>query len=108
MPHILEQYRIPDPIKASIRPEELLINPKCTPDIRAVVDDCVFLGLNTHCYMHLEDGTAVECIEESKLGQGYEKGTELSLTVNMTKANLFAADGSANILEGVRNDCDAR
>ncbi|EJF40867.1 MULTISPECIES: ABC transporter ATP-binding protein [Eubacteriales] len=108
VPHVLEQYRIPGPIKASIRPEELLINPKCTPGIRAVVDDCVFLGLNTHCYMHLEDGTAVECIEESKLGQSYEKGTELSLTVNMTKANLFAADGSANILEGVRNDCDAR
>lgn len=101
---ILPEYQKDGAVKASIRPEELLINMNGEPGIEATVDDCVFLGLNTHCYMHLADGTSVECIEESKLGQSYEKGTKLTLSVNMVKANLFTPDGSKNILEGVRND----
>lgn len=107
VPHVRKEYAKDGNIKASIRPEELLLNPAGTPGIHAVVDDCVFLGLNTHCYLHLDDGTSVESIEESKLNETLKPGTEMSLTVNTEKVNLFNAEGTENILEGVRNDLDS-
>jgi len=107
VPHVRKEYAKDGNIKASIRPEELLLNPAGTPGIHAVVDDCVFLGLNTHCYQHLDDGTSVESIEESKLNETLKPGTEMSLTVNTEKVNLFNAEGTENILEGVRNDLDS-
>lgn len=101
--NIIEQYQKDSKIKLSVRPEELLINENGEPGIEAIVDDCVFLGLNTHCYMHLADGTEVECIEESKLGQSYEPGTKLSLSINTVKVNMFTEDGEKNIIKGVHN-----
>ena len=74
--------------------------------IKAIIDDCVFLGLNTHYFMHLENGKEVESIQESTIDSIIAPGTEISLTVNTEKANLFTADGSANLLKGVRNDCE--
>ena len=56
--------------------------------------------------MHLEDGTEVESIQESTIDSVIAPGTEISLTINTEKVNLFTADGSRNILEGVCNDCE--
>ncbi len=73
--------------------------------IKAVIDDCVFLGLNTHYFMHLQDGKEVESIQESTIDSIIAPGTEISLSLNVDKINLFTADGAVNILQGVRNDC---
>ena len=75
--------------------------------IRAVVDDCVFLGLNTHYFMHLDDGTQVESIQESTIDSIIPNGTEISLTINTEKVNIFTADGETNIVSGVCNDYKA-
>jgi iron(III) transport system ATP-binding protein len=72
--------------------------------LKAVIDDCVFLGLNTHYFMHLEDGSEVVSIQESSIGSIIAPGTETFLAVNTEKVNLFTEDGSANILTGVSND----
>ena len=37
-----------------------------------------------------------------------EKGSTAYLGVNTAKINLFTADGSRNILEGVQNDLENR
>ena len=90
----------------SVRPEEFLLNKDhSAPGISATVDDCVFLGLNTHYFVHLESGEEVEIIQESSIDSILEKGTKIRLTLNTDKVNVFNADGSANILTGVRNDC---
>ena len=90
----------------SVRPEEFLLNKDhSAPGISATVDDCVFLGLNTHYFVHLESGEEVEIIQESSIDSVLEKGTKIRLTLNTDKVNVFNADGSANILTGVRNDC---
>ena len=92
-------------VTLSIRPEEFLLDRDTTDGIPAIVDDCVFLGLNTHYFVHLASGEEVVIIQESSIDSIIEPGSEIKLTLNTEKLNVFTADGSENILSGVRNDC---
>jgi len=65
----------------------------------------VFLGLMTHYFVHLETGEEAEIIQESSIDSIIEPGTKIKLTINTNKVNIFTADGSANMLTGVKNDC---
>ena len=94
-------------IVLSVRPEEFLLDRDSTEGISAVVDDCVFLGLNTHYFVHLSSGEEVEIIQESSIDSIIQPGSEIKLRINTEKVNLFTADGSENILTGVCNDCAA-
>ena len=106
MHNVQEKYRAPQDVIMSVRPEELLLSRDVdAPGIGATVDDCVFLGLMTHYFVHLESGEEAEIIQESSIDSIIEKGTKIRLTINTDKVNLFTADGSANILTGVQNDC---
>lgn len=92
-------------ITLSVRPEEFLLGRDSTEGISAIVDDCVFLGLNTHYFVHLSSGEEVEIIQESSIDSIIEPGSEIKLKINTDKVNLFTADGEENILTGVCNDC---
>ena len=92
-------------ITLSVRPEEFLLERDSTEGISAIVDDCVFLGLNTHYFVHLSSGEEVEIIQESSIDSIIEPGSEIKLKINTDKVNLFTADGEENILTGVCNDC---
>ncbi|MGN0773159.1 MAG: ABC transporter ATP-binding protein [Candidatus Ventricola sp.] len=106
MNNVQEKYRATQDIVMSVRPEELLLSRDAdAPGISATVDDCVFLGLMTHYFVHLESGEEAEIIQESSIDSIIEPGTKIRLTINTDKVNLFTADGSANILTGVQNDC---
>jgi iron(III) transport system ATP-binding protein len=104
VPNVKEEYRTPQKIMISIRPEELSISRNGGEGFKATIDDSVFLGLNTHYFMHLKSGIQMESIHESTIDSIIERGTEVSLTINTEKVNLFTADGLTNILEGVQND----
>ncbi len=90
-------------VKVCARPEELLLE-NDGEGLSAVVDDCVFLGLNTHYFAHLTSGEKVEVIQESTIDSIIEPGTAVRLRLNTDKANLFSEDGSRNLLAGVEND----
>ena len=92
-------------ITLSVRPEEFLLDRDSTEGISAIVDDCVFLGLNTHYFVHLSSGEQVEIIQESSIDSIIKPGSEIKLKINTDKVNLFTADGEENILTGVCNDC---
>lgn len=92
-------------ITLSVRPEEFLLDRDSTEGISAIVDDCVFLGLNTHYFVHLSSGEEVEIIQESSIDSIIEPGSVIKLKINTDKVNLFTADGEENILTGVCNDC---
>ena len=92
-------------ITLSVRPEEFLLDRDSTEGISAIADDCVFLGLNTHYFVHLSSGEEVEIIQESSIDSVIEPGSEIKLKINTDKVNLFTADGEENILTGVCNDC---
>jgi iron(III) transport system ATP-binding protein len=104
IPNVRPEYAKDRDVIVSVRPEELIMKKDETAGIKAVVDDSVFLGLNTHYFMHLEDGSKVESIQESTIDSIIPNGSEIYLAINTHKVNLFTEDGSANILTGVRND----
>ena len=93
-------------VKASIRPEELVVNKDHQEGLKAIVDDAVFLGLNTHYFAHLVDGEKIEIIQESQIDSMIEKGTEISLSVKTEKINIFDNEGNHNLVKGVVNDYD--
>ena len=93
-------------VKASIRPEELVVNKDNQEGLKAIVDDAVFLGLNTHYFAHLVDGEKIEIIQESQIDSMIEKGTEISLSVKTEKINIFDNEGNHNLVKGVVNDYD--
>ena len=64
-------------ITLSVRPEEFLLDRDSTEGISAIVDDCVFLGLNTHYFVHLSSGEEVEIIQESSIDSIIEPGSEI-------------------------------
>ena len=106
MTNVLDQYKKDQDVIMSVCPEEFLLNRDADAEgILATVDDCVFLGLMTHYFVHLESGEEVEIIQESSIDSIIEPGTKIRLTLNTEKVNIFTADGSANMLTGVCNDC---
>lgn len=88
----------------SARPEELSISREPNGGFSATIESSVFLGLNTHYFMNLDNGMQMECVHESTLDSIIEPGTKVFVTFNTEKINLFTADGSTNIMEGVVND----
>ena len=82
-------------MKVSVRPEEFILQRDATaPGVSATVDDSVFLGLNTHYFVHLASGEKVEIVMESEIEQSVPKGTAIKLGVKTHKINVFTADGA--------------
>ena len=77
-----------------------------TQGIGAVIDDSVFLGLNTHYFVTTDSGLKAEIVQESQIDSIIPKGERVRLTVKQEKINVMTADGSANILSGVQNDLE--
>ena len=100
---VLPQYRVNAPVQISVRPEEFVISPE-GEGIRAVIDDSVFLGLNTHYFVTTAEGVKAEIVQESQIDSILPKGMKVSLAVKREKINVLTEDGSANILEGVQYD----
>ncbi len=89
---------------ASIRPEEFVISTVPNAGLRTVVDSGIFLGLNTHYFVHLDSDRQVEIIQESRIDEIIPGNSEIYLTIKPEKINVFTEDGSGNILNGVNND----
>lgn len=104
---IRKEERRGQDVVLSIRPEELYVKPFGEDGVAAYVDDAVFLGLNTHYFIHFEDGEKAEIIQESQIDSIIEKGTKISLGVKTDKINVFDTEGKRNLVEGVVNDLDA-
>ncbi len=103
---IKKEERKPQDVILSIRPEELYVRPFAEEGVAAYVDDAIFLGLNTHYFIHFENGEKAEIIQESQIDSIIEKGTKISLGVKTDKINVFDAEGKRNLVEGVVNDLD--
>ena len=92
---------VPDgPVQVSVRPEEFVIHPLSdgAEGLPAVLKDSVYLGLNTHFYLRLSSGDAVEVIKESVLDDTLHPGDSVILTLKEEKINIFSEDGSKNYL----------
>lgn len=102
--NVQSEFRQDRKVIVSIRPEEFIISENSDEGLRAVVDSSVFLGLNTHYYVHLDSGQEVEIIQESKIDEIIPEKHTVYLKVKAEKINVFTEDGSRNIVKGVNND----
>ena len=106
MSNVIKEQAYDRKVVASIRPEELVVDVNSTDGIKATIDDAVFLGLNTHYFVHLENDERLEIVQESKIDNIIEKGREIYLQVKKEKINIFDENGQQNLLSGVTNDLD--
>lgn len=101
-------YRLPFPalrgvmeqeVSISVRPEEFQrVHSREEADFSAVIEDSVYLGLNTEYFLRLESGERVQMIEESTFIEDLQRGDEVFLKINTQKINVFTADGMENLL----------
>ncbi|MDL2233116.1 ABC transporter ATP-binding protein [Ruminococcaceae bacterium OttesenSCG-928-L11] len=90
-------------VKVSIRPEEFIVSTD-GEGLEGEVVDSIFLGLHTHSYIRLLNGTVVETVSESRINTLLPAGTKVRLQVKAEKINVFTADGNTNLVQGVVND----
>lgn len=103
--NILESELIEREVVVSARPEELYINQDCSAKngIMGIVKDSVFLGLNTHYFITLETKENVEIIMESSIDQIIPNNSNVLISVNEKKINIFNSENSLSIMKGVSN-----
>ena len=85
-------------VRCSIRPEEIIICKDGTAGIHGTVQECTYLGLNTHYTIDTDQGDSVEIVEESSIGEGLKKGEKVLLKVKKEKINVFTKDGDTNLI----------
>ena len=85
-------------VLVSIRPEDFLISEQMENTLSGIVEDSIFLGLNTHYFVRLESGERVEIIQESTIDDIIPKQSQVALRVNAEKINIFSEDGSRALI----------
>jgi iron(III) transport system ATP-binding protein len=94
-------------VLVSMRPEELLIEAAGTEPrsgIKGKIVSKTFLGPSTHYRIEIFSGEKVEVIQTSDETREYETGDTVILDFVRSKINVFSADGSRNLLHGVKNE----
>ncbi|MGL4382633.1 MAG: ABC transporter ATP-binding protein [Bacilli bacterium] len=89
-------------VKVSIRPEEFKINK--TGLIEGYIINKVFLGVNTHYNIQLQDQSMIEVINESNIDDHYLIGDLIKLDLVLNKINIFSSDGLKNLIQGVHHE----
>lgn len=83
----------------AVRPEEFTVEPyQAGTGMRAVVEEVMFLGLNTHYFVKLDSGEQADVIQESRVNDDIEKGSVVSLTVKAEKINAFNQEGTVSFI----------
>jgi iron(III) transport system ATP-binding protein len=90
------------PVKVSVRPEEFVLSQDGT-GLNGTIVNSIFLGLNTHYYVDLEQGQRVEITQESTTGSIMKPGTAVRLKVNKDKINVYDSQGEINYTGGGRS-----
>lgn len=88
-------------VKISVRPEEFILAEDGTGLTGTVVNN-VFLGLNTHLVVALENGQEVEIIQQSASTQAVEIGQQVTLAILPGTVNVYDAAGERNLNRGIR------
>lgn len=94
-------------VQISVRPEEFIINPEGTDGIKGIIADNIYLGLNTHYIITLDNEEKVEVIQESMLQDTFAPGSKVVLTIKKEKINIFNTKGDTNLLRSEGNEKQA-
>lgn len=84
-------------VLVSVRPEEFSIS-RDGNGIPAVVRSSVFLGVNLHYFVELDDGKEAEIIQPSEISDIIPDNTKIKLSVIAPKINVFDAEGEHSLI----------
>lgn len=82
-------------VKLSVRPEEFIFSTD-ESGLSGTVVSAIFLGLNTHLNIALENGQQVEIIQQSGGNGDMAPGEKVRLKVNTAAINIYDAAGEVN------------
>lgn len=91
-------------VVVSIRPEEFILSSKPCDGFKAIVQDSVYLGLNTQYFVELDTGDEAQIIEESSIDNSMTTKDTVYLQAKKEKINVFNEDGSENLILSVRHE----
>ncbi|NLB90441.1 MAG: ABC transporter ATP-binding protein, partial [Clostridiales bacterium] len=83
----------------AVRPEEFLIKPQGSIGISAKVLSSVFLGVNLHYFLQLNNGIEIEVIAPSDLGEIIADGSLITLQVVEEKINVFDKETEKTLIK---------
>lgn len=81
----------------SARPEEITLHEQA-PGIPVVVENSVFLGLVTHYFVRLPDGSRAEIIQDRSREDIFADGSTLYARIDARKANIFRASDETTLI----------
>ena len=97
-------------VLVSIRPEEMLLRSAARAEesggLTGVINDSIFLGLNTHYAVTLKTGENVEIIQESQIDSILPPGSRIVLDINAAKFNVFSGVNEYSVMADVTNDME--
>ncbi|WP_340022502.1 ABC transporter ATP-binding protein [Paenibacillus sp. FSL K6-1096] len=88
-------------VKISVRPEEFVLTDEAAGLTGTVVNN-VFLGLNTHLVVALENGQEVEVIQQSASAEVVDIGTKVTLAILPGTVNVYDQTGERNLNRGIQ------
>lgn len=97
MPNITNAAANGQNVLVSVRPEEFSIS-RDGNGIPAVVRSSVFLGVNLHYFVELDDGKEAEIIQPSEISDIIPDNTKIKLNVIAPKINVFDAEGEYTLI----------
>lgn len=86
-------------VLVSVRPEEFHINTN-GEGIPAIIKNSVFLGLNTHYFIELENRQEFEVIQDQAGPDIIADGSRINLTVKHQKINVFHHESKNTLIKG--------
>ncbi|MCC8128015.1 MAG: ABC transporter ATP-binding protein [Clostridiales bacterium] len=108
MEYVREEEARDRDVILSVRPEELVVslvkNSQLQTGLKAVIQDSVFLGSNTHYFAELETGETAEIIQESEIDSIIPPGSHVNLTLKARKINLFDTETEKSLMKQVENN----
>ncbi|WP_042167927.1 ABC transporter ATP-binding protein [Paenibacillus gorillae] len=88
-------------VRISVRPEEFVLSEDGRGLAGKVVNN-VFLGLNTHLVVKLDNGQEVEIIQQSAANDEVNIGQTVRLAILSETINVYDASGERNLNRGTR------
>lgn len=98
VPHLSDDICNGEDVFVSVRPQEFII---CDDQnsIRAKVKNSMFLGINTHYFVELENGKEIEVVQDADHTNLIENGSVIFLKVKPMKINVFDMEGEKTLIE---------
>lgn len=93
----LEKLEDGQKILAAIRPQEFVINDD--EGICGTIRSSMFLGLNTHYFVQLDNNETIEVIQDPELTGILPNGSKIKLQVKANKINIFSKESEKSVIK---------